>query len=977
MKFTLFTAIVILLCACSPETAQFEKRFHLECSGETVSNGKFKEGNEYLSNANCRSKDFARSGSYSFKLNSSKQFGPTFSLKAIKKGDVIYASVWRKKGGPGGELVIAAEKKLQYKSQAISFKEVGDWQLLTCSLVAGRNYKNVDVYLWNHHKQSVYFDDLTIDCFRKNQKPVNVEEKDVLRITIPQSAMDSIVDFREMALKQRVISSDLKSYFDASIEVEGKSIPVSLRLKGDWTDHLEGDKWSFRIKVRGDNSYQGIKKFSIQDPHTRSFMMEWFGHRVYEKEDVLTTRYQFKVVYVNGENKGVYALEEHFDKRLLEYSNRREGPIVKFDESGMWQGYMDAEKNQTKIKLYPYLEAAEILPFSKKRTRRIPELYNQYLLAKSHMERYRNLDRNSQDYIELDKMAKFLALCDVMNATHGLVWHNQRNYLNPLSGRLEPIAFDCFPGDLTVHYELIGIAARWRSDNDYTMIDGLFLNHEFDSLYLNYLKKYSADDYMKDRFKEFESELKHYEKLLRHEYPMFRFDREYFEINRKEVQGKLSKYEQLPTVKRTIKKRNPFGDIEQDVVFDKVALKVNTKHKDSLRSELYFQNYLLHEVEIIGYSTKLNKDVEIPFEHPFKLEAFTHKADSKLIRFDFVPQYIYYKSEIVGDSVLKTKVSKWPPSTLVSSLSEDAILLPTLPIPNSNTVRLKKGKYTFSKDVYVPRGKKLVIEAGTSINLLNGARFVSYSPVDMNGSKDKRISIYSSNGSGCGVVLLPEKQKVKLSYVDFRNLKSMNKQNWTLTGAVTVYEAQVDISNCTFSNNKCEDALNLIRCDFVVDSSEIKNTLSDGFDADFCTGTLKNSKFLNTGNDCIDFSGSTISIVHCSIIGSGDKGISGGERSSLVVKDCSIEKASIAIASKDMSEVQVENTSIEHCSFAFAAYRKKAEFGPAKIHVKSVQINDVKENYLIELNSTVKINGITKVGKSRFDIDSMYSAFSK
>jgi hypothetical protein len=78
-----------------------------------------------------------------------------------------------------------------------------------------------------------------------------------------------------------------------------------------------------------------------------------------------------------------------------------------------------------------------------------------------------------------------------------------------------------------------------------------------------------------------------------------------------------------------------------------------------------------------------------------------------------------------------------------------------------------------------------------------------------------------------------------------------------------------------------------------------------------------------------------------------------------------------------MSEVRVENTTIEHCSFAFAAYRKKAEFGPANIHVTSVHINDVKENYLIELNSTVNIDGITKVGKNRFDIDSMYSTFSK
>ena len=141
----------------------------------------------------------------------------------------------------------------------------------------------------------------------------------MLRIEIPQSALDSIHEFRARALSQEVITSDLKTYFKAAVTIDGAQVPVSLRLKGDWVDHLEGEKWSFRIKFKGSNAYHGMKKFSIQDPHTRSFMMEWFGHKLFEKEDVLTTRYQFKVVYINGVNRGVYALEEHFDKRLLEY----------------------------------------------------------------------------------------------------------------------------------------------------------------------------------------------------------------------------------------------------------------------------------------------------------------------------------------------------------------------------------------------------------------------------------------------------------------------------------------------------------------------------------------------------------------------------------------------------------------------------------------------------------------------------------
>jgi len=36
---------------------------------------------------------------------------------------------------------------------------------------------------------------------------------------------------------------------------------------------------------------------------------------------------------LNGQDMGVYAFEEHFDKLLIESNNRREGPIVKFSEN--------------------------------------------------------------------------------------------------------------------------------------------------------------------------------------------------------------------------------------------------------------------------------------------------------------------------------------------------------------------------------------------------------------------------------------------------------------------------------------------------------------------------------------------------------------------------------------------------------------------------------------------------------------------
>ena len=142
-----------------------------------------------------------------------------------------------------------------------------------------------------------------------------------------------------------------------------------------------------------------------------------------------------------------------------------------------------------------------------------------------------------------------------------------------------------------------------------------------------------------------------------------------------------------------------------------------------------------------------------------------------------------------------------------------------------------------------------------------------------------------------------------LENVHFDGLNSLHYKRWNLTGAVSIYETEVSIKNCQITNNKSEDGLNIIRSNFEIDSLLVTDTYSDGFDADFCTGSIKNSRFERTGNDCIDFSGSNINISDITIINSGDKGISGGERSELVINRINIDGAITGVAATNTSIV--------------------------------------------------------------------------
>lgn len=982
MNFRFFTVFILaFLFSCQKSEEVTADKIHLECGAEHVRGGYFVENGHKFDNAANRSHEEARTGKYSVKLDSKHNYGFTHKIENVKAGDIITATVWRKSDQKVGDLVISAPEAVQYEPRSASFEEVDGWDLLKCEFIVNDDYEYVSIYVMNFIETPAYFDDLVIDHYINTSKPEVSDEKDILRVTIPESAMDSIRMFRDIAMKQEVISSDLKKYFNASIQVDGEEVPVSLRLKGDWTDHVEGSKWSFRIKVKGDNTYHGIKKFSIQNPTTRGYLMEWFAHKMFEKEDILTTRYDFKLVYINGENMGVYALEEHFDKRLLENRRRREGPIVRYDESGFWQAALHLKESKEPVmRDWPFLESSDITPFSGNRTFKSKSLHNQFLVARGMMDQYRKKDYDVEGYMELDKMAKFLAICDLLNTHHGLAWHNQRFYFNPITSRLEPIAYDCFTTpDLIIRRDpLLGLGAR-EEKTVQPIIDALFQNEQLEELYAVYLRKFSDENYIKSALKELDGELKAFQKLLVKEYPHYSFDENFFKLNCKNIREVLPEYNSIRKEQPVVTKGTDkvYNKESEPLLFDDAALKVHAVYADSLKCELSFKNFALADIEIFGYATKMNKNLIIPLKSSIKLAAYRNHAAQAARKFDFVPKYFFYRASNTGDSIIKAKVNKWPPLEHINPIGEVHMELPASINESSKTIVLKAGSYTFNKNVLVPQGYRLIIEKGTRIDLVKNAGFISYSPVVMKGSAQEPIVVTSSDKSASGFVVLSKGDTSHLSYVHFSQLNTMRDIYWTLTGAVSIHEGYVLLDHCTFKDNYCEDGLNLVRCNFVMKSCEVSNTFADGFDADFCTGKVFNSTFMNTGNDCIDFSGSTLEISGCTIKNSGDKGISGGERSQLDVKDCTIDHASIGVASKDKTIVKVSNTTIQNCTNGFAAYRKKAEYGPAEIFVEGGKLVNVKNRFLIELGSKVIYQEEEFIGEEKFDIDSMYMAFSK
>ena len=77
----------------------------------------------------------------------------------------------------------------------------------------------------------------------------------------------------------------------------------------------------------------GIKKFSFIKPRMRNYIHEWLFHELAGEGDLIKLKYEFINLKLNGNNYGLYVLEEGFDKDLIERNKRRNGLFFLFLKS--------------------------------------------------------------------------------------------------------------------------------------------------------------------------------------------------------------------------------------------------------------------------------------------------------------------------------------------------------------------------------------------------------------------------------------------------------------------------------------------------------------------------------------------------------------------------------------------------------------------------------------------------------------------
>jgi len=906
------------------------------CDAEVRRDKVFVHGKYTFGNAHTQSEEQAFSGTYSCKLTKKQAYGFVYEMPPIA-GQWYKASVWRyvEKGKTGGYLSVKGKSnsngKFYQQSETVVAEKDGWQQLsLTFQVPLEHDLAHIRVYPYITGNTTTYFDDLLIE-------PLIIDtsfDPATIKLELGNAAVQKIETKRREALRKGLLISEADDWVNAKINLPTGKIKSELRLKGDWLDHLRGHKWSFRIKVADPHAWNRLKTFSVQNPVTRNFLHEWVLHQLFTREDVLSPRYDFIQLQLNNKKLGCYAYEEHFEKQLPEYKNRREGPIIRFSEDMLWTGRWEAIKSTGKaVSPANALEAAAITPFKTGKTLKSPKLREQFVIAQNLLAAFRNTSAPAENIFDIPLLAKYYAIVDVMNAHHGLIWHNQRFYYNPVTSRLEPIGFDGYGGkaDSWIQTPFLGYGAYNDNFGSEPMFKALFRNDAFTEQYIHYLHKFSDPNYLQAFFDDIYHDILVRQRFLNQEFDAS-FDAQKYVKKAKNI--RLQLYPQ-----------------------NEHSLHAHRQNEQ----EVQLTNYHPLPLQILGFSPTLDGEVTAPstsLPYVFAYNKY-HPAPSTTLSLPANMKYIHFKVPGI-DKKFYSPILDWPAPN--KQLQAQAIQHLPLNLQSAvytvvDSVITFSGKHSIKQNIVIPTGYTVYFLAGTQLDFINKAAFISYSPLHMQGTNDAPIQIQSSDHSANGFTVLQANSPSQLTYVAFEHLNTLSHKGWTLTGAVNFYESEVHIQHCTFGHNHCEDALNLIRSKFTMTNCAINTTFADGFDADFCKGKVVDSRFTAIGNDAIDFSGSVITLDNCIIDKTGDKGISVGEQSTVNVKSASISNSPIGVAAKDLSQLNVQTIILNSCEKGFTAYQKKPEYGGATIYVKDYQADDITYLHVIEPGSFLGLKG--------------------
>ncbi|MBT6294878.1 MAG: hypothetical protein HOJ25_04305, partial [Candidatus Magasanikbacteria bacterium] len=766
---------------------------------------------------------------------------------------------------------------------------------------------------------------------------------------------------------------------------DNKIYEVEVRYRGNSAPHWSEEKKSMRIRFPKDDLFFGKRDINFIIPLDRYYLAEEFNNYRARKMGLVVPDSKFVGIKINGKQEALYWEVEHFSKEFLETHNLSgdmdlygEGDTFQqkiYTDINYWQKYVEdplkAKNNYTPLEIYlSFLNEAP------------EEVFNKYIF----------------DLIDKDNFYTWTIHNLLSGSLHQDYSHNIRMVFDKSVGKFKIFPWDLYVYDYSV--KVLDIDSALEATRN-PLVGRVLSNPEFmhernqmmweyvenkdnlkeglktyDELFVSTQKTFYNDPIRNRSYKFFENEVgrtrSNIEKNFNRIRKLFTNGEASFVFSNKlhnnELELSLSNFNSvspayLSEIELTFKEETL---VLFDVLFDgKKVCDANEAEIDEDKNRIKLK---CDRLDIFPRLTKYVPDIN-DIEYYAK-EIFVVQKNKNL--FLLIP-----REQILLNDVEKIKIEVRNSNTDKKFDEVSGVFVDNTEFTNfydisktpqeftsenkrfylnGNEIVLPAGLHIFSDNLVIPRNTKLTILPGATINLINNASFVSYSPVIAKGNPSDNI-IVRGEGDGVGenFAVLDNIGLSEFEYVEFSGGGESTVNGAFFSGMLAIHHADSIIKYCKFENAAGDDALNIKYASSTVAHNSFVANSADAIDYDFSNGVIEYNKFIDNGNDSIDTSGSPVLIQFNEIINSGDKCISSGEKSTSVIFNNILHGCYIGIEVKDLSEPTIINNVIVHNDIGINEYQKKEIFGGGKGRVYNTIIWDNKESIMLDKVSTIEV----------------------
>ncbi len=759
-------------------------------------------------------------------------------------------------------------------------------------------------------------------------------------IEIKKLYYEKLAQKREEALERGLLFSSKDDLVPANIKIDGQSYPCMLRLKGDLMDHLKGTKWSFRIILDDGAEWRGMNTFSIHNSQSRSHTAEWLMHNMFRDEGIIVPDYDFIKVKLNGESIGVYAYEHHFEDQLLERNKKKIGPILKHNDDAYW------ENVTLDLKKFPWIEASNIELFNKE------ALDKDYFKAAyedgySFLNAFLEESATASEVFDTDIMARYYALMDLTHAWHAQSFTNIRFYVNPYTGKLEPIGFDCF-GDylhiVTKDWDAFGEGvnskaskeAMYKRGNVYRYL--LFKSDDFFKKYLQYLQEYTTHDYVKNIRAKYKIGLDNRITFIKSD-P----DYEKFEDN----------WDQMFMKSNFINQK-----IQPRPNLSLKALRIN----DS-KSNIEIIGYHNFPLEVHGFGDEYKMTDTLA--HPLLIEAFNVKLPPIKTTYTHHKDidYLYY-STLGLEEIHKTQLKKVNAPRVITKTPKttgiDYSQWPFITV-RKKTIAISPGNHLIDSPLIIPKDHTLEIAANANIKFQSNGCIISYGKINALGSRQEPIVFYSEGKQKKGGILISEaEQKSTFHHCKFLALAGIENRGIYSSAALGIYESEADLRHCTFHEIEARQAIDLHEAMLLVRRCQITSCQGKGIHSHYSSLSLIDFKMTNLGNHGIHMISGFLTGENIDVIESLQTGLSITDNARVHLQSLGVNNSYQGLYVNKHANVKIENLWLKELERGIEC--RGAEDPATQLSIGKIHKKNIRNLYLLKQGVTIEVDGKTEAG---------------